>query len=329
MTYSVMIQLLDEIEYKGIFSLANGKIYIRTLIDEREYEDMFWELIEEGYTEVQSKYTHEEILKFHEDENFEKLNESDKYDFKHIDFENDLLKIFEKIKSLDIDVEYEEIEDDKYVFSLVADGHDMNPEVIAHLGKGTKIIRLAESVYRCSNNIKYEPKMNIRASSYAVDVQANTNNDEATRQLINSINSEKVDVDEYFSNQEYARVIDSLIEIATLHTLKTLKAEFLAGDDLNIDLDSVRAIKRNYKTMMESRPFNHICLANGCLRAFDDTNFTLKMNSDKVYHLHLRNEKLYNEIKKHHKENNKISIHGRYKSKQTIDVFRVVLVTSS
>jgi len=48
MTYEVVITLLDQVEYKGLFTINNEKVYIRSLIDTNDYEDMFLELINDG-----------------------------------------------------------------------------------------------------------------------------------------------------------------------------------------------------------------------------------------------------------------------------------------
>jgi len=74
MTYEVIIKILDSIEYKGLFSLHNNKIYIRSMIDNDEYEDMFKQLIDDGYVT-----THK--------------NEND-YNVDLINFDNNLNDIF-------------------------------------------------------------------------------------------------------------------------------------------------------------------------------------------------------------------------------------------
>ena len=99
MTYEVTISILDKITYKGLFSLKNKKIYIRSLIDEDNYEEMFKELIQEGYVEV-------------------KRNGID-LNVKVIEFENNLLTIFETLKSDGFDIKYHKIEEDACLFQLL------------------------------------------------------------------------------------------------------------------------------------------------------------------------------------------------------------------
>ena len=304
MTYEVTIKLLDAVEYKGIFSFSNEKIYIRSLIDEDEYESMFWQLIKKGYTKV----------------------EQDGMDF-HItreEFDNNLVLIFEELQDNGIELTYSET--DKAVFSLVADGDDLNPEVIAYLGTGTRFVQSAESIYRYINNVEYEPKIQIRAASYAVDIQDVKNDDDALVAFVEEINSEFVDIERYFQNSAYAKALQNLFDMVSVPTLKVLNIVVQGrAKPLVLSIEAIKNIKRDFKEELSRQSFSKIINAGESMRAFDDKKHKALLDETSVFHLHFHSDDLYNKTKKFYEQNKRIFIQGNYKSKFTIDVSSVIL----
>jgi len=104
MTYEVKITLFNEVEYKGIMTVENGKLYIRSLIDLDNYENMFQKLYEDG------------DIKVYENDNIE------------ITKFNSLEELFELLKK-DFDLEYKII-DDKHLTSVIVNDKDLHPNTI-------------------------------------------------------------------------------------------------------------------------------------------------------------------------------------------------------
>lgn len=305
MTYEVTIQLLETTQYKGIFSFENGKIYIRSLIDEDEYESMFWQLIKRGYVQVDKV--------------------GGKCNITLEEFNNNLVQLFEKLQNDGLELEY--IESDSAVFSLVADGDDLNPEVIAHIGKGTRFIQGAESMYRYVNDISYEPKIQIRSASYAVDIQDMKNDDISLKAFINEINEEYVDAARYLQNNAYAKALHSLFDIVAVTTLKTLNIVVSSQKEpLEISINALKNMKKNFKETLSSSLFKESLFAQESMRAFDDKKYRALLDISPVYHLHFESEALYKKAKEMYDTNKEIIISGTYKSKLTIDVSSVVAI---
>ena len=306
MTYEVTIELLEQIEYKGILSLDNNKIYIRSLVDLDEYEAMFWQLIKNGYVDVQ--------------------RDGIDYDISVTDFKNNLTNIFEKLQNDGLNISFVEIANDAYSFSLVADGDDINPNVIAYLGKGTKFIALGESLFKCANNVDYEPKINIRAASYAVDIQEVQSNIESLRELINTINNGILDVNRYLNDINYAKVIKNLFDVVAVETLTSLNIHIPNEQNLTLNVDAIKILKRNFKNLLANADFNISVFTHESLRAFDDKKHKVVLDISPTYYLHFLSIELYDTLKSLYAQNKKVSIEGTYKSKQTIEVSRIVEV---
>jgi len=303
MTYEVIIELLGTVEYKGIFSFQNEKIYIRSLIDEDNYEDMFWQLIKQGYTKVEQ--------------------DGIDYNITRDEFANNIEAIFEKLHNSGLNITWTQT--DVAVFSLVADGDDLNPEVIAYIGTGTRFIQSAESIYRYVNNVDYEPKIHIRSASYAVDIQDIKNDDNALIAFIDEINREYVDVDRYLANNAYAKALHNLFDMVSVTTLKTLNIVVKSIDDpLQISIEAIKNIKKNFKDTLSTSEFKKSVNAKEYMRAFDDKKHRALLDISPVYHLHFHSEDLYNRTKILHEQNKNIHIFGSYKSKLTIDVSSVI-----
>jgi hypothetical protein len=80
--YGVSIKLLGDTEYEGLFTIENNNITISSLIDTDNYEDMFLELINRGYTKIENNK------------------------IKVIHFDKDLVSIFKYLKSNGLDITY-------------------------------------------------------------------------------------------------------------------------------------------------------------------------------------------------------------------------------
>ncbi len=305
MTYEVIIKLLDTTEYKGIFSFENEKIYIRSLIDEDEYESMFWQLIKKGYTRV--------------------AQDGLDYSVTREEFSNNLESIFEKLQKSGLDITYTQT--DGAVFSLVADGDDLNPEVIAYIGTGTRFVQSAESIYRYVNNIEYEPKIQIRSASYAVDIQDVRNDDDALVAFVDEINREFVDVERYLSNTAYAKALQNLFDMVAVTTLNTLKIVIKSQEEpIDLSIEAIRQIKKDFKDTLSTSPFSETVDARESMRAFDDKKHRALLDISPVYHIHFDSENIYTRAKDMYEQNKKMLISGSYKSKLTINVSSVVEV---
>jgi hypothetical protein len=305
MTYEVIIKLLDQTEYKGIFSLQNSKIYIRSLIDEDEYEAMFWQLIKKGYTTVEQ--------------------DGSEYSITREEFGNSLEAIFAKLQQDGLNLLYTQTE--VAVFSLVADGDDLNPEVIAYLGTGTRFVQSAESIYRYVNNVDYEPKIQIRSASYAVDIQDIKNDDAALVTFVEEINREFVDVQRYLTNNAYAKALQNLFDMVAVTTLKTLSIVVQSRPEpIVLSIEAIKKIKREFKRTLSTSLFENSVNAKEFMRAFDDKKHRALLDVSPVYHLHFSSEGLYKKTKRLYEENKNIRISGSYISKLTIDVSNVAEV---
>ncbi len=306
MTYEVTITLLDVVEYKGLLTLHNNKIYIRSLIDSHDYEKMLRQLIDDG-----DIIAHRDGID---------------YDIQVTDFQNDIESIFQKLIDDGFSLTYEEIEDTNYSFSLVADGDDLNPEVIAYLGTGVKFVSLAESLFRYVNRMDYEPKINIRASSYAVDVQEVTNDRTALEQFIEDVNNQNINIDRYMSDSLYSKVINRLFDVASVGTMKILKIEFNEDDYIGIDIRAVKKLKGRFKSLLETHSFKKNVNTRDSLRAFDDKKKKAILDVSPTYYLHFNDNSVYEAIKEAYQNNSDISINGSYKSKQTILVDKIQIL---
>jgi len=305
MTYEVIIELLGTVEYKGIFSLQNNKIYIRSLIDEDEYEAMFWQLIKQGYTKVEQ--------------------DGIEYNITRDEFHNNLVSIFEKLQNSGVEITYTET--NSSVLSLVADGDDLNPEVIAYIGTGTRFVQSAESIYRYVNDIDYEPKILIRSASYAVDIQDVRNNDDALIAFVDELNREFIDVERYFENSAYAKALKNLFDMVAVTTLKTLSIAVQSIDEpLELSIDAIKKIKKDFKDTLSAAPFSERVNARESMRAFDDKKHKALLDAPPVYHLHFESEALYEKAKRIYEQNKNIRISGNFKSKVTVNVSAVAEV---
>ncbi|MEZ4694412.1 MAG: hypothetical protein R2837_10610 [Aliarcobacter sp.] len=306
MTYEVIIRMLGEVEFKGLFSLHNNKIYIRSLIDKEEYEEMFKQLINNGYVSTEK-------------------NEND-YNVNVIEFQNSLENIFDKVQEKGIELSFEQIDNEAYTFSVVADGEDLNPQVIAHLNKGTKIIGLGETLFKYANNVDYEPKINIRASSYAVDIQEINNDDNRLIELIESINEQNINVQQYLTDTLYSNAIHSVFDVVGIETLDTLKINLRNGREIVLDINTIKNLKRNFKTMLSGTEFLQENInATDLLRAFDNKKYKVTLDIKPIYYLHFDDENIFRQLKDSHDENKIVTIRGSYKSKQTIQITSVIV----
>lgn len=304
MTYEVIIRMLDEVEFKGLFSLHNNKIYIRSLIDKEEYEEMFKQLINDGYVSTEK-------------------NEND-YNVNVIEFQNSLEDIFEKVQEKGIELSFEQIDNEAYTFSVVADGEDLNPQVIAHLNKGTKIIGLSETLFKYANNVDYEPKINIRASSYAVDIQEINNDDNKLLELIQSINDQNINVQQYLTDTLYSNAINSIFDVVGIETLDSLKISLRNNREIVLDINNIKNLKRNFKSILLDASFIQENINTiDFLRAFDDKKYKVILDIKPVYYLHFDDVNIFRQLKDSYNENKMVTIRGSYKSKQTILVTHI------
>jgi len=300
MTYELTIKLLNEIEYKGIIAYKNNKFYIRTLIDSDEYELMMKELLfEKGYISLSP------IDEINFDVNITKFD--------------DINQFFEFLKEKGFDIEYKPI--DNFVsFSVIADGDDLLPETIAIMKEGTKIINFAQALSNFSNNTYYEPKIQIRASSFAVDVQEEVDS-QKIKEIITKINNSDINIDEYFTNNLYKKLIDSLIELSKIKTLNKLFIK-INNENIIIDKHSILNIKNYIKEILNKKIFETTTPYHN-LRAFDEKKYKVILDTDNgVFYLHL-NKNLLAKLKDYYSQKYNIKILGYFKKPKTINVTTV------
>ena len=303
-TYKLIITLLEEVEYEGIIAKVNDKIYIRSQIDEDEYEKMIKEmLLEKGDIKVTKSPNHP----------YDFCIEQKKFD--------SLEEFFIELQESGFDIEYKRIEDNYKTFSLVAEGDDLSIETISYSKEGNLLINLTQNFFTMTNNVSYEPKINLRAGSFAIDIQEEidiTN----LKNLISTINQGIIEREKYFTNQSYKKLIDNLSKVSKIKTLGNLTIELLDNEKLTLNLKAIKNISSELPKIIQSKPFNKTISYNQ-LRAFDEKNNRVLLDDDIVYHLHLK-EKEFNEIYKfYQKQIDKINIIGNFKTTKTIDVKEV------
>ena len=302
--YKLIITLLGEVEYEGLIAQINNKIYIRSQIDKDEYEAMIKELLT-GIGDIKVKKSPDHPYDF--------FIEQKKF--------NSLEEFFIELKESGFEIEYKKIEDNYKTFSLVAEGDDLSPETIAYLKEGTLLINLAQRIFTLSNNVYYEPKLNLRTGSFVIDIQEETNIDNL-KDLIKDLNQGAIEIEKYFTNQLYKKLIDNLAKVAKIKTLKNLTIELFNNEKLPLNLKAIEQISLQLPKIIQSKLFNEIISYNQ-LRAFDEKNKRVLLDADIVYHLHLE-EKEFNELYKFYQNKiDKINIIGNFKSTQTIDVKQV------
>jgi len=303
-TYKLVIFLLGEVEYEGIIAKINNKIYIRSQIDKDNYEEMIKEMLI-GKGDIQIKKSPEHPYDF--------CIEQKRF--------NSLEEFFANLEESGFEIEYKKIEDNYKTFSLVAEGDDLSPETIAYLKEGTLLINLAQNLFTMSNNVSYEPKISLRAGSFAIDIQEEINIDNL-RILIHNLNQGTIEIEKYFTNQPYKKLIDNLSKVSKIKTLENLTIELFNNEKLTLNLKAIEKISSQLPKIIQSKPFNKTISYNQ-LRAFDEKNKRVLLDADVVYHLHLK-EKEFNELYKYYqKKIDKINIIGNFKSTQTIDVKQV------
>jgi len=303
-TYKLIITLLGEVEYEGIIAKVNDKIYIRSQIDKDDYEAMIKELLT-GIGDIK-------ITK----------SPNNPYDFciEQKKF-NSLEEFFIELQESGFEIDYKKIEDNYKTFSLVAEGDDLSPETIAYLKEGTLLINLAQNLFTMSNNVFYEPKINLRAGSFAIDIQEETNIDNL-KILINNLNKGTIEVEKYFTNKYYKKLIDNLSKASKIKTLENLTIELFNNEKLTLNLKAIEKISSQLPKIIKSKLFNKT-VSYDQLRAFDEKNKRVLLDDNVVYHLHLK-EKDFNELYKLYQQKiGKINIVGNFKSTQTIDVIQV------
>ena len=303
-TYKLIITLLGEVEYEGIIAKVNDKIYIRSQIDKDDYEAMIKELLT-GIGDIK-------ITK----------SPNNPYDFciEQKKF-NSLEEFFIELQESGFEIDYKKIEDNYKTFSLVAEGDDLSPETIAYLKEGTLLINLAQNLFTMSNNVFYEPKINLRAGSFAIDIQEEINIDNL-KILINNLNKGKIEVEKYFSNKYYKKLIDNLSKVSKIKTLENLTIELFNDEKLTLNLKAIKKISSQLPQIIKSKLFNKT-VSSDQLRAFDEKNKRVLLDENVVYHLHL-NEKDFNALYKFYQQKiSKINIVGNFKSTQTINVTQV------
>jgi len=303
-TYKLIITLLGKVEYEGLIAKVNDKIYIRSQIDKDDYEAMIKELlIGIGDIKVTKSPNH----------TYDFCIEQKKF--------NSLEEFFIELQESGFEIEYEKIEDNYKTFSLIAEGDDLSPETIAYLKEGTLFIKLAQNLFTMSNNVSYEPKMNLRAGSFVIDIQEKINTDNL-KILVEKLNQGTIEIEKYFDNQLYKKLIDNLYKISKIKTLKNLTIELLNNEKLILNLKAIEEISSQLSKIIQSKAFNKT-ISYKQLRAFDEKNKRVLLDADIVYHLHLK-EKEFNELYKfYQKKIDKLNIVGNFKRTQTIDVKQV------
>jgi len=302
MTYEVKIILFNEVEYKGIMTIENGKLYIRSLIDLDNYENMFQKLYEDGYVKVYEN-DNIEVIKF-----------------------NSLEEMFGFLKE-DFDLEYEII-DDKYLFSVVADGKDLHPNTIAMKKEGMKLYELTISLYNYANKNNYEPKIEVYASSFGVGIQESDGNNEELINIINQINSNNfLDLDKFFKDLRYKKLINSLIEVVSIKTLDNLFIK-IGNRKIHINLKAINKLKENFDYQLKNKKISVLIeKPQEQLRAFDKKNLRVILDYELFgkswFSLHFDDSNVFNKLLEMYNDNTSITIEGFLKKVQTIEVKKV------
>jgi hypothetical protein len=266
----------NKLKFKGIFykDIEKNKFYFRALEDSSNYGDMFEELLSDSAIDISNKNNKNKTMI---DDNYEIIN----HDIVHTDFE-DIESLVEYLKNDGFIVESQKIEENFSTLSVVVDGKDLNPEVIS-FKENDKITTFAHSLFQYANNVNYEPKYKIRASSFAVDIQEFNNNDRIIKEFVEDIKTLNIDINKYFENIQYSKMISDLKKVVVIDTIKSFK----------IITNSFEAVLEISKI----KEFNKIIKNKPFVDSIDVKNLRVLLDSDKVYSLHIKDKKVFNNLK--------------------------------
>jgi len=275
----------DKVKFKGIFykDIDKNKFYFRALQDSSNYTDIFEELLLEGAVDISKK--NKSIL----DSDYEVID----HDITHTLFE-DIESLVMYLKNDGFNVESQKIEETFSTLSIVVDGKDLNPEVIS-FKENDKITTFAHSLFQYANNVNYEPKYKIRASSFAVDIQEFDSNDKLIKEFIEDIKSLKIDINRYFENAQYSKMIKDLKKVVVIDTIKSFKIITKSFEE-TLEIEKLKQFVKKFNKVIKNKPFTTI-IDTKKLRAFDDKNLRVLLDSDKIYSLHIKDKKVFDKLK--------------------------------
>ncbi len=275
----------NKIKFKGIFykDIDKNKFYFRALKDSSNYTDMFEELLSKGAVDISKKNM--SIV----DSGYEVID----HDITHTIFE-DIESLVMYLKKDGFIVESQKIEENFSTLSVVVDGKDLNPEVIS-FKENDKITTFAHSLFQYANDVNYEPKYKIRASSFAVDIQEFDSNDKIIKEFVEDIKTLNIDINRYFENTQYSKMIQDLKKVIVIDTIKSFEIITNSFTEI-LQISKIKQFVKEFNKVIKSKPFTQIINSEN-LRAFDDKNLRVLLDSDKIYSLHIKDKKVFDKLK--------------------------------
>ena len=275
----------NKIKFKGIFykDIDKNKFYFRALKDSSNYTDMFEELLSKGAIDISKK--NKSIV----DGGYEVID----HDITYTIFE-DIESLVMYLKKDGFIVESQKIEENFSTLSVVVDGKDLNPEVIS-FKENDKITTFAHSLFQYANDVNYEPKYKIRASSFTVDIQEFDSNDKIIKEFVEDIRTLDIDINRYFENTQYSKMIQDLKKVIVIDTIKSF--EIITNSFAEtLQISKIKQFVKEFNKVIKSKPFTQIINCEN-LRAFDDKNLRVLLDSDKIYSLHIKDKKVFDKLK--------------------------------
>lgn len=272
----------NKLKFKGIFykDIEKNKFYFRALKDSSNYTDMFEELLTNGAIDISNR------KKITVENDYEIIN----HDIAHTVFD-DIESLVKYLKKDGFIVESQKIEEDFSTLSVVVDGKDLNPEVIS-FKENDKITTFAHSLFQYVN---YEPKYKIRASSFAVDIQEFDSNDNIIKEFVEDIKTLNIDINKYFENTQYSKMINDLKKVIVIDTIKSFEIITNSFTE-TLKISKIKQFVKEFNKVIKNKPFNQtIDVSN--LRAFDDKNLRVLFDADKVYSLHIKDKNVFDKLK--------------------------------
>jgi len=275
----------NKLKFKGIFykDIEKNKFYFRALEDRSNYTDMFEELLSNGVINISNR------KKINVDDNYDIIDS----DITHTNFEN-IEDLVAYLKDDGFIIESQKIEENFSTLSVVVDGKDLNPEVIS-FKENDKITTFTHSLFQYANDVNYEPKYKIRASSFVVDIQEFNSNDSLIIDFIQEINTLNINVNKYFENTLYSKMINDLKKVMVIDTINSFKIVTHSFTE-TLQISKVKQFVKEFNKIIKSKPFVQTIDTKN-LRAFDEKNLRVLYDSDKVYSIHIKNKKVFDKLK--------------------------------
>ena len=275
----------NKLKFKGIFykDIDKNKFYFRALKDSSNYTDMFEELLTDGAIDISNRK--KTII----ENDYEIIN----HDIAHTNFE-DIESLVKYLKKDGFIVESQKIEENFSTLSVVVDGKDLNPEVIS-FKENDKITTFTHSLFQYANNVSYEPKYKIRASSFAVDIQEFDSNDNIIKKFVEDIKTLNIDINKYFENTQYSKMINDLKKVIVIDTIKSFKIITNSFTE-TLKISKIKQFVKEFNKVIKNKPFNQTIDVKN-LRAFDDKNLRVLFDADKIYSLHIKDKNVFDKLK--------------------------------